>query len=99
MRTKKENPSLKVLTLIISNRKEIINMNKKTKKKYKLNYFNIFVFITILISGGILLHDLIVWGILPLYNGKTCCITYFGFFIDMASAFTLEAGIQCLMEK
>ena len=69
------------------------------KKKRKINWFNIFVFITILISGGILLHDLIVWGIIPLFTGKTYCLTYFGFFIDMVSAFALDTGIQCLGEK
>ena len=74
-------------------------MKKKTKKKFKLNYFNIFIVITILISGGILLHDLINWAIIPLFNGDFYCLSYASFFLDLMSAFALEAGIQCLGDK
>ena len=40
----------------------------KKKVKRKINRLNTLVFISLLISGGLLLHDFIVYGIIPLFN-------------------------------
>lgn len=73
-------------------------MKKRVKKKYKLSLFKIIVFITALISTGILVHDLIVWAIIPLFTGEFICLTYFGFFIDLTCAFILETTFQYYKE-
>jgi len=73
-------------------------MNKKVKKKIKINFFNIFVLASVILAGFTLLHDLLVWGIIPLFTGQFYCLTYFGLFVDFAAIFILEAGYQ-LMEE
>ncbi len=72
-------------------------MNKKVKKK-KINFFNIFVLASVILAGFTLLHDLLVWGIIPLFTGQFYCLTYFGLFIDLAAIFILEAGYQVMEE-
>lgn len=64
----------------------------------KIKWFNILVFITTLISGGVLLHDFIVWGIIPLFSGNFFMLTYFGFLVDLVALFMLEASIQYIKE-
>lgn len=73
-------------------------MNKKVKKKIKINFFNIFVLASVILAGFILLHDLLVWGIIPLFTGQFYCLTYFGLFVDFAAIFILEAGYQVMEE-
>lgn len=64
------------------------------KRKIKINYIFIIAIITGLISGGLLIHDLLFYGILPLFKGNFYMITYFGLFIDISALFLLEASIQ-----
>ena len=73
-------------------------MNKKVKKKIKINFFNIFVLASVILAGFTLLHDLLVWGIFPLFTGQFYCLTYFGLFVDLAAIFILEAGYQVMEE-
>ncbi len=73
-------------------------MNKKVKKKIKINFFNIFVLASVILAGFTLLHDLLVWGIIPLFTGQFYCLTYFGLFVDFAAIFILEAGYQVMEE-
>lgn len=73
-------------------------MNKKVKKKIKINFFNIFVLASVILAGFTLLHDLLVWGIIPLFTGQFYCLTYFGLFVDLAAIFILEAGYQVMEE-
>ena len=73
-------------------------MNKKVKKKIKINFFNIFVLASVILAGFTLLHDLLVWGIIPLFTGQFYCLTYFGLFVDFAAIFILEAGFQVMEE-
>ena len=73
-------------------------MNKKVKKKIKINFFNIFVLASVILAGFTLLYDLLVWGIIPLFTGQFYCLTYFGLFVDFAAIFILEAGYQVMEE-
>lgn len=73
-------------------------MNKKVKKKIKINFFNIFVLASVILAGFTLLHDLLVWEIIPLFTGQFYCLTYFGLFVDLAAIFILEAGYQVMEE-
>lgn len=73
-------------------------MNKKVKKKIKINFFNIFILASVILAGFTLLHDLLVWGIIPLFTGQFYCLTYFGLFVDFAAIFILEAGYQVMEE-
>lgn len=70
-------------------------MKKKTKKrKTKINWFNVFVLVMMIPAIFTLGHDFIKWAILPLFNHEFYQLTYFGFFVDMASFFIIEASIQ-----
>lgn len=73
-------------------------MKNKRRRKRKLNYFNILVFITMIISGGLLLHDLIVWAIIPLFSGEFYVLTYFGLFVDVVAFGMLDLSIQYIKE-
>lgn len=69
---------------------------KKVKKIKKVNYFNILVLITMILSSCLLLHDLIAYGIIPLFSGKFYMVTYFGLFIDISALLLLESAIQVI---
>lgn len=64
------------------------------KKRIKLNYIFILALITMFTSGGLLIHDLLVYGIVPLFRGNFYMITYLGLFIDISALFLLEASLQ-----
>ena len=64
----------------------------------KINYFNILVFITMILSGGLLIHDTFIFAIKPLFTGDFVCLTYFGFFLDMIGFFMLEVSTQYVKE-
>ena len=72
------------------------NNKKREKNQVKVNYFNILILISTLISGGYLLYDLIFWSLIPLFNGNFYTMTYFGFFTDIIALFMLEVCIQYL---
>ena len=70
---------------------------KRTKKR-KINYFNILIFITMIISGGLLIHDFIFWGIVPVFSGKFYQLTYFGLFIDVIAIAMLDLSVRYIKE-
>lgn len=64
------------------------------KKRIKINYIFILALITMLTSGGLLMHDLLIYGIIPLFKGNFYMITYLGLFIDICAIFLLESSLQ-----
>ena len=70
----------------------------KRNKKMKLNLFNVLVFITMIITGGVLLHDFIFWAIIPVFSGQYYMLTYFGLFLDLISIAMLDLSIQYIKE-
>lgn len=70
---------------------------KRTKKR-KINYFNILIFITMIISGGLLIHDFIFWGIVPVFSGAFYQLTYFGLFIDVIAIAMLDLSVRYIKE-
>ena len=75
------------------------NYNKKTvKKQYKIDLFKVFVFINFLLASGLLIHDFIFWGIIPMFSGVFYQLTYLGLFLDISALFILEISIQCFKE-
>lgn len=67
-------------------------------KRTRINYFNILVFITMIISGGLLIHDFIFWGVIPMFTGTFYQLTYFGLFIDVVAIIMLDVSIQYIKE-
>lgn len=67
-------------------------------KKRKINYFNILIFITMIISGGLLIHDFIFWGIVPVFSGTFYQLTYFGLFIDVIAIAMLDLSVRYIKE-
>lgn len=70
---------------------------RRTKKR-KINYFNILIFITMIISGGLLIHDFIFWGIVPVFSGTFYQLTYFGLFIDVIAIAMLDLSVCYIKE-
>lgn len=72
---------------------------KKAKKTtYKISPFKVFVFINFLIASGLLIHDFIFWGIIPMFNGVFYQLTYLGLFLDLSAFFIIEVSVQCFKE-
>lgn len=70
----------------------------KRKRIVKINLFKLLVLITIIISGGLLIHDFIFWGVLPVFSGTFYQLTYFGLFIDVMAIALLDISIQLFKE-
>ena len=74
-------------------------MKKKTKKR-KIKVFNIFAVLSMLVEAALLIHDLLVWAIIPLFTThEFFMLTYFGFFVDMIAMFVLDTGWDYLKEE
>ena len=71
---------------------------KRKLYRRKLNYFNILVFITMIISGTLLIHDFIFWGVIPMFTGTFYQLTYFGLFIDVVAIIMLDVSVQYIKE-
>ena len=71
---------------------------RRTKKR-KINYSNILIFITMLISGTLLIHDFIFWGIVPVFSGTFYQLTYFGFFINVIAIAMLDLSVRYIKER
>ena len=54
---------------------------KKKSKKIKINFFNLFMLLSGCLGAYVLIHDLIVWAIIPLFTGEFVMLTYFGMFV------------------
>lgn len=76
-------------------------MEAKTKKKrkLKLNLFHVLMFLSACLGVYILIHDFIVWAIIPLFTGKVVILTYFGMFVDLSAMAIIELTIQCIKES
>lgn len=70
----------------------------KIKKKIKINYFNILILISLILSASLLLHDFIFWGILPFFTGKFYMLTYLGMFVDISALIILEISLQIIKD-
>lgn len=70
----------------------------KKRKKLHINIPNLIVLVSIIIAFLILLHDFIVWALLPIFTGNFLTLTYTGLFVDLLCAFVLESGIQYIKE-
>ena len=73
-------------------------MKKQVKKKYKISPFKVFVFLNFLLCSGLLIHDFIFWGIIPMFKGVFYQLTYLGLFMDVASILIVDVSIQCFKE-
>jgi len=73
-------------------------MKKQVKKKYKISLFKVFVFLNFLLCSGLLIHDFIFWGIIPMFKGVFYQLTYLGLFMDFASILIVDVSIQCFKE-
>lgn len=71
---------------------------KKKIKKVKINFFNIVILITAVISSVLLIHDFLFWGVIPMFIGNFYCLTYFGMFLDLIAIGLLECSIQNMSE-
>ena len=70
----------------------------KRKRIVKINLFKLLVLITIIISGGLLIHDFIFWGLLPVFTETFYQLTYFGLFIDIIAIAMLDISVQLFKE-
>lgn len=72
----------------------------KTKKKttYKISPFKCLVFINFLLASGLLIHDFIFWGVIPMFKGQFYQLTYLGLFIDFIAFLLVDISIQCFKE-
>lgn len=71
---------------------------KKRKSNYKISPFKCLVFINFLLASGLLIHDFIFWGIIPMFNGEFYQLTYLGLFLDLSAFFIVEVSVQCFKE-
>lgn len=51
-------------------------------KRFLKSLFNIFMLVSMILAITLLIHDLLVWGIFPLFTGNFILVTYFGMFTD-----------------
>ena len=51
-----------------------------------------------IISGGLLIHDFIFWGIVPVFSGTFYQLTYFGLFIDVIAIAMLDLSVRYIKE-
>lgn len=71
---------------------------KKRRKKYRISLFKVFIVMNFLLCSGLLIHDFIFWGIVPMFKGEFYQLTYLGLFLDFASVLIVDASIQCFKE-
>ena len=72
---------------------------KKRIKKTKVNWFNAFILVSAIGCALLLIHDFIVWGIIPLFTGDFVMLTYFGMFVDLTAIGLIEMTIQMIKES
>ena len=71
---------------------------KKRKSKLKLNWFHIYMFACSCLAAYVLVHDLLVWAIIPLFTGDFVMLTYFGMFVDLTAIGMIDLTIQAIKE-
>lgn len=70
----------------------------KKIKRIKLNPMNAVVLITTFIALYVLIHDFLVWGIIPMFSREYIQLTYLGMFEDILAIFALEINSQIIKE-
>ena len=68
----------------------------KTKKRYKIDYFKVFVVINFILCSALLIHDFVFWGIIPMFTGVYYQLTYMGLFIDLSALMIVDVSIQLI---
>lgn len=68
----------------------------KTKKRYKIDYFKVFVVINFILCSALLIHDFVFWGIIPMFTGVYYQLTYIGLFIDLSALMIVDLSIQLI---
>lgn len=68
----------------------------KTKKRYKIDYFKVFVVINFILCSALLIHDFVFWGIIPMFTGVFYQLTYMGLFIDLSALMIVDVSIQLI---
>lgn len=68
------------------------------KKKVKFNWFNFIVLIAAIASGLLLFHDFTIWGVIPLFTGKTVMMTYTGMLTDVMAICILDLTVDYIAE-
>lgn len=75
------------------------NYSKKmVKKQYKVDLFKIFIFLNFLLASGLLIHDFIFWGIIPMFKGEFYQLTYLGLFLDTGAIFIVDVSVRLIKE-
>ena len=72
---------------------------KKRIKKTKVNWFNAFILVSAIGCALLLIHDFIVWGIVPFFTRDYIQLTYTGMFVDLFTFFGLEMAMQILEDN
>lgn len=74
-------------------------IKKRKKAKIKINFFNLFMLLSACLGAYVLIHDLLVWAIIPLFTGEFVMLTYFGMFVDLTAIGLIEITIQMIKES
>ena len=68
------------------------------KKKIKIKFFNLFILISMILASILLIHDLLVFAIIPFFTGKFYMVTYLGMSIDLSALALIEVSIQVIKD-
>lgn len=69
------------------------------KKRIKINYWLLSAVVVALLSGGLLVHDMFMYAIIPFFSGKFYTLTYLGLFIELNAILLLDCSIQFIVES
>lgn len=59
---------------------------------------NILILLSMLVAMGILIHDFIIWGIIPFFSHTFYQMTYIGLFVDLSALGIVEISFQYFKE-
>lgn len=71
----------------------------KKNRKIKINLFHLIMFASACFGLGVLIHDFIVWALIPFFTGDFVMLTYYGMFVDLLAIFIIDLTIQCIRES
>ena len=75
------------------------NIKPRKKARIKINFFNVFMLASACLGAYVLIHDLLVWAIIPLFTGDFVMLTYFGMFVDLTALGLIELTVQMIKES
>lgn len=67
---------------------------KKRIRKRRLSFYKVVMLLSAIFSLILLIHDFIVWGLIPIFTGNFIQLTYSGFFLDLAAIGCIELVYQ-----